>query len=108
MKGTRVSRIGRRTAAISLAGVAAATALMGTASSAFASPTGCSTTLKSDARTAESRCTGGTGEHRVWIRQYVPFLGDLDCYGPWVAVGAVSSVTCSIHQNIFVTYETRG
>ncbi|WP_067470147.1 hypothetical protein [Actinomadura macra] len=92
---------------ISLAGVAAASALVGTASSAAAAPTGCAA-RQVDGQNYESRCTGGTGEHRVWARQYVPFLGDLDCFGPWVPADSVSRVTCSIHQTVFVTHQTRG
>ncbi|TDB80847.1 hypothetical protein E1264_33590 [Actinomadura sp. KC216] len=107
MKGERVSQIGKRTAMISLAGVAAATALVGTAPSAAATPTGCAG-VQVDGQNYESRCTGGTGEHRVWARQDVPFLGVLDCFGPWVPVGSVSRVTCSIHQTVFVTHQTRG
>ncbi|MGH3241364.1 MAG: hypothetical protein ACRDNL_13375 [Spirillospora sp.] len=107
MKNTCVSRVGRRTMVGSLAVVAAATALVGTASSASATPTGC-TAVAIDYRNAQSQCTGGTGEHRVIMRQrhFDPNIGEVDCVGPWVPVGAVSHVLCGVHQVVSVRVET--
>ncbi|TMR05001.1 hypothetical protein ETD83_07275 [Actinomadura soli] len=109
MKNAHMPQAGRRAAMISLAVVASATALVGTASSAAATPTGCFTTTI-DSRNAESRCPGGTGEHRVIMRQrhFDPNVGEVDCVGPWVPVGSVSHVLCGVHQVVSVRLETRG
>ncbi|WP_395969471.1 hypothetical protein [Actinomadura sp. 1N219] len=100
--------MGRKAAMVSLAVVATAAGLVGIAPSASATPTGCFTTTI-DSRNAESRCTGGTGEHRVIMRQrhFDPNVGEVDCVGPWVAVGAVSRVLCGVHQVVSVRLETR-
>ncbi|MFI0486385.1 hypothetical protein [Actinomadura sp. 9N215] len=108
MKNTHVSRAGRKAAMGSLAVVATAATLVGIAPSASATPTGCTATAI-DSRNAESRCTGGTGEHRVIMRQrhFNPDVGEVDCVGPWVPVGSVSRVLCGVHQVVSVRVETR-
>jgi hypothetical protein len=78
-----------------------------TSSSAFATPTGCAAT--SGGNFAESRCTGGTGEHRVIMRQrhFNPEVGTIDCVGPWVPVGLVSRTPCGFQEVVFLTFEIR-
>jgi len=103
-----ISRATRRGAAlVSLAVLATVTLLAGTASSAFAIPTNCTTV--NGGTWAESRCTGGTGEHRVVMRQqhFMPGAGMIVCEGPWVPVGTVSHTGCAAHTVISVTAETR-
>ena len=83
--------------------------LVVTASSASAEPTGCTTV--NGGNFAESRCTDGTGEHRVVMvqRHFLhPQVPDIRCEGPWVPVGSVSRTACGFHQVISLTVETRG
>ncbi|MFI0366276.1 hypothetical protein ACH35V_00270 [Actinomadura sp. 1N219] len=100
-------RKARRWALVSFTVLATATALVGTASSASAAPTGCS--VVNGGNFAESTCTGGTGEHRAIMRQqhFNPAVGVIACEGPWVPVGAVSRAPCSSHPVISVAVETR-
>jgi hypothetical protein len=95
------------TAIVSLTMLATAVAVVGTASSAFALPTNCSTTV--GAGYADSLCTGGTGEHRVALtqRSHNPMTGYFTCHGPWVPVGTVSRTTCAQHIIISARSETR-
>ena len=95
------------TAIVSLTVLATAIAVAGTASSAFALPTNCSTTVGTGY--ADSLCTGGTGEHRVVLTQksFNPMTGNFTCYGPWVPVGSVSRTTCAQHIIISSRSETR-
>ncbi|TMQ96169.1 hypothetical protein ETD83_21615 [Actinomadura soli] len=97
----------RRWALASFTVLATATALVGTASSASAAPTGCS--VVNGGNFAESRCTGGTGEHRALMRQqhFNPAVGVIACEGPWVAPGAVSRAPCAGYPVISVGVETR-
>ncbi|GAA4236092.1 hypothetical protein GCM10022254_44880 [Actinomadura meridiana] len=113
MKDTHVSSAsgrGRRRVALASLAVVATTAatLVGIVPSASAAPTGCTATAI-DYRNAESRCTGGTGEHRVIMRQrhFDPNIGEVDCVGPWVPAYAVSHVLCGVHQVVSVRVETR-
>jgi hypothetical protein len=103
----------RRTSIRRWAGIVLLSALMTsgtlvvTASGASADPTGCTAT--NGGNFAESRCTGGTGEHRVVMvqRHFDPTVGDIRCEGPWVPVGSVSRTACGFQQVISVTVETR-
>jgi len=98
----------RWAAFVALAVLATSAALVGTASSASANPTNCTTV--NGGNFAESRCTEGTGEHRVVMRQqhFNPQVGPIACEGPWVPAGTVSRTACAYHQVISVTVETRG
>ncbi|WUH99111.1 hypothetical protein OHR68_37310 [Spirillospora sp. NBC_00431] len=101
-------RTGGRRALVMLAVLTTATAaLVGTASSASATPTDCTTV--NGGNFAESRCTGGTGEHRVIMlqRHFDPAVGLIACEGPWVPVGSVSRTLCASQQVISVTVQTR-
>jgi hypothetical protein len=82
-------------------------ALVSTASSASAQPTNCTVTYGSN--WAQSLCTGGTGEHRVFMmqRHFLPEVGLIPCPGPWVPVGAVSYTRCAYHTIVNVWVETR-
>ena len=77
-------------------GLPAATALTtvllaGFAPAAQAVPTGCTTRVNGS--TAESRCTGGTGQHQIAITvlHVNPSVGYVYNTGPWVSPGQVSS-----------------
>ncbi|MFI0482769.1 hypothetical protein [Actinomadura sp. 9N215] len=101
-------RTGRRWALVMLTVLATMTAaLVGTASSASATPTDCTTV--NGGNFAESRCTGGTGEHRVVMVQqhFNPAVGLIACEGPWVPVGSVSRTLCASQQVISVSVQTR-
>ncbi len=95
------------TVIVSLTMLATAIVAVGTATSAHALPTNCTTTL--GAGYADSQCTGGTGEHRVVLsqRSHNPMTGNFTCYGPWVPVGTVSRTTCAQHIIISLTFQTR-
>ena len=97
---------GRWAAFVSLAVLATSAALVGTASSASANPTNCTTV--NGGNFAESRCTEGTGDHRVVMRQqhFNPEVGTIACEGPWVPAGTVSRAACGYQQVISVTVET--
>jgi len=106
-------RAGRRKLAsrwaafVSLAVLATSAAVVGTASSASANPTNCTTV--NGGNFAESRCTEGTGDHRVIMRQrhFNPEVGTIACEGPWVPAGTVSRAACGYQEVISVTVETR-
>ncbi|TDB87174.1 hypothetical protein E1264_15400 [Actinomadura sp. KC216] len=97
----------RRWALASFTVLATATALVGTATSASATPTDCTTV--NGGNFAESRCTGGTGEHRVVMvqRHFNPAVGLIACEGPWVPVGSVSRTLCANQTVISVSVQTR-
>ncbi|RKS78995.1 hypothetical protein BZB76_0433 [Actinomadura pelletieri DSM 43383] len=106
---TRATRPRRRRAALaSLALAATSAALLGTAPSASAVPTGC-TAIQIDSRNAKSVCTGGTGEHRVFMaqRHFDPNVGVVECVSPWVPAYSVAHVLCGVHPVVGVRVETR-
>lgn len=114
LAGSRLPVVRRRgawrrslTAIVLLTMLATAVAVVGTTSSAAALPTNCTTTLGADF--ADSLCTGGTGEHRVYLSQksFNPMTGYFACEGPWVPVGTVSRTTCAHHIIISLTSQTR-
>ncbi|GIH27145.1 hypothetical protein Aph01nite_54550 [Acrocarpospora phusangensis] len=97
-------------AAASATTMLTAALVAGTASSAQAVPTNCSTQLNTQQRWATSFCSGGTGEHRIRVlqRHFLPEVGLIPIEGPWVSVGSVSYATISPHTTINVWVETRG
>ncbi|MEU1721671.1 hypothetical protein [Nonomuraea sp. NPDC005692] len=67
--------------------------LTGFAPAAHAVPDGCTSSVNGS--TAESRCTGGTGQHQIAITvlHVNPAVGYVYNVGPWVSPGQVSSAT---------------
>lgn len=84
-------------------------ATMAVPTAAQAAPTGCSYTV--ELRTVRASCTGGGGEVRAGAECLVMKPGDpfsTNRFGPWVAVGAVSSVSCGGGTHLVdAWYETR-
>jgi hypothetical protein len=97
----------RWAALVGVAVLATSALLVVTASSASADPFNCTTV--NGGNFAESRCTDGTGEHRVVMvqRHFNPEVGLLACEGPWVPAGTVSRAPCGYHQVISLTVQTR-
>ncbi|PZG19849.1 hypothetical protein C1I98_37775 [Spongiactinospora gelatinilytica] len=85
-----------------------ASVVIGTASSASATPTGCSAQVSG--LTASSYCSGGTGEHRVHVLQkhFLPDVGPILILGPWTPVGSTSSTNITPHTIVNVWVTTRG
>ncbi|MEV8638697.1 hypothetical protein AB0395_44275 [Streptosporangium sp. NPDC051023] len=94
---------------------ACATALLtaamvtGAASSASAAPIGCSYEVNTSTLTASSYCSGGTGEHRVFVLQkhFLAEVGYIPIYSDWAPAGTVSSTHITAHQIISVQVQTR-
>nr|WP_042196119.1 hypothetical protein [Kibdelosporangium sp. MJ126-NF4]CEL22415.1 hypothetical protein [Kibdelosporangium sp. MJ126-NF4]CTQ89270.1 hypothetical protein [Kibdelosporangium sp. MJ126-NF4] len=105
--GGAMRRARKLVALLSLSLMATSAVLVGTASTASADPTNCTTV--NGGNFAESRCTDGTGEHRVVMRQqhFDPAVGLIVCEGPWVMAGVVSRTPCAYHSVISVTVQTR-
>ncbi|MGY0233749.1 hypothetical protein [Longispora urticae] len=82
----------RWTSAVALSAALTAGLLAGTGGSASATPSGCSYTLDLANRTASSYCSGGTGQHRIWVleKHFLAEVGYIPVWGPWVAPGEVS------------------
>ncbi|MBF9130161.1 hypothetical protein I0C86_14525 [Plantactinospora sp. S1510] len=62
------------------------------ATAASAEPTNCTATPSGN--TTRARCTSGTGQVRAGILCVVKGEFENDHYGPWVGIGATSTVTC--------------
>ncbi|WP_073385240.1 hypothetical protein [Jatrophihabitans endophyticus] len=77
---------------------------------ADALPTSCTFTGQNGGKTASARCTGGTGQVRVYVKCYDSlrgsYVGEYD--GPWVKVGATSRVTCPREGNVQTIIEGGG
>jgi hypothetical protein len=97
-------------AAASATTMLVAALVAGTASSAQAAPTNCSTQVNTQQRWATSFCSSGTGEHRVRVlqRHFLPEVGLIPIEGPWVPAGSVSYTNISAHTLVNVWVETRG
>ncbi len=77
---------------VSIGGVA-------TAGSAQADPGSC--TLTTGRTAAHVKCTSGSGTYRVWAKCYDEIHSSFSTVtGPWVHVGATSSVSCP--QNFYI------
>ncbi|TMR90951.1 hypothetical protein [Nonomuraea basaltis] len=89
------------------AGMSAAL-IVGLATPALATPTGCSYQVSSGS--ASSFCSGGTGEHRIHVlqRHFSPEVGPIAIEGPWAPVGSVSFTKITPHTVVNVWIETRG
>ncbi|GAA3601919.1 hypothetical protein GCM10022419_102800 [Nonomuraea rosea] len=87
-----------------------ATALVGAAPSALATPANCSYQLDTQQRGAFSQCTTGTGEHRIRVLQkhFLPEVGLIPIEGPWQPVGTISYTGITPHTTISIWVETRG
>ncbi|MFF0578964.1 hypothetical protein [Streptosporangium saharense] len=81
-----------RTTAMSATALLTASLLVGTASPAHATLTGCTTWQ--EGYVAHSRCTGGTGTQAVYVSgvHVNPAVGWVAMTGPRVGVGETSSV----------------
>ncbi|GIH94499.1 hypothetical protein ACFFMN_18890 [Planobispora siamensis] len=98
----------RRWTALASATAFATTALVtGTASGAYAAPTGCSYQISG--LQASSYCTTGTGEHRIRVlqRHFLPEVGLIPIIGPWQPAGTASVTGITPHQIVDVWVETR-
>ncbi|MEU9888841.1 hypothetical protein AB0M95_38400 [Sphaerisporangium sp. NPDC051017] len=100
----------RRWAATACATVLATAGLVtATTSGAYAAPTGCSYQLNTAERWASSYCSSGTGEHRIWVleRHFLPEVGYIPVYGPWVPAGETSFTRIPPHTIVDIRVETR-
>jgi hypothetical protein len=90
-------------------GVLAVAGTLAVPTAAQAAPTGCTVTVAG--RTAQANCSGGTGQVRAGVECLVMKPGDpfsTNRFGSWVAVGAVSSVSCAGGTHLVdAWYETR-
>ncbi|GAA0923066.1 hypothetical protein [Virgisporangium aurantiacum] len=90
-------------------GALAVAGTMAVPTAAQAAPTGCSLTISG--RTAQVVCSGGSGQVRAAVECLVMKPGDpfsTNRFGPWVGVGAVSSVSCGGGTHLVdAWYETR-
>lgn len=77
---------------IVLVAALAALAVTGTVSAARADPTNCSVT--SVTQGARASCTGGTGLVRAGVDCIAKNEFDTTRFGPWVAVGDISTARC--------------
>ena len=104
-------RIRRLLAAPCIVTLLAASAVIGTATSAAAIPSDCTITygFNGSQRTASSFCASGTGEHRIYVRQqhFDPTAGPIVCIGPWVPVGATSTTGITPHTIVDAHVEVR-
>ncbi|GAA3086103.1 hypothetical protein [Streptosporangium carneum] len=82
-----------RFAAVSAAVLFTASLLVGSASPAHATPTGC--TAWASGYHVYSQCTGGTGTHAAWAygKHMNPEIGYVSYVGQPVGVGEIASVT---------------
>jgi len=77
---------------ILLVAALAAVSVTGTASAARAEPTNCTVTPVTNG--ARASCTGGTGLVRAGVDCIAKGSFDTTRYGPWVAVGDISTAMC--------------
>ncbi|MFF4418517.1 hypothetical protein ACFYY8_38815 [Streptosporangium sp. NPDC001559] len=96
-----------RVSAVCATALLTATMVTGTATSASASPTGCSYQI--NGQTASSYCSGGTGEHRVFVLQkhFLAEVGYIPIYSEWAPAGTTSSTWITAHQIVSVQVQTR-
>ncbi|GII82226.1 hypothetical protein Ssi03_02160 [Sphaerisporangium siamense] len=102
----------RRFAATAFATVLATTGLVAaTASGANAAPTGCTYTLDPipGEHGASSYCSGGTGEHRIFVmeKHFLAEAGLIPVWGPWVPAGQTSYTRLPYHTIIDIRVDVR-
>jgi hypothetical protein len=85
-------RMNRTTTAVSATALLIASLLVGSASPAHATPTGCTTWQEGNV--VSSKCTGGTGRQAVYVSgvHVNPAVGWIAMSGQPVGVGEISSV----------------
>jgi hypothetical protein len=93
----------RRTVSAAVAlGAVGVIGLVG-AGAAGAYPSSC--TLTKTSTSVSVRCTGGTGGDRAWVKCYDPLRDSYfgTTYGPWVGLGATSTIRCPFTGNVQTT-----